>query len=70
MGGRYVWPAQVLGESTDPPDPRELVDWAYYAQRLGSAVQKIITIPAAMQKARCPMSPLRLNKYFTIRLIV
>ncbi len=26
-----------------------MVDWAYYKERLGSAIQKIITIPAAMQ---------------------
>lgn len=31
---------------------RTIVDWAYYKMRLGSAVQKIITIPAAMQKVR------------------
>ena len=31
---------------------RSLVDWDYYTTRLGSAIQKIITIPAAMQKAR------------------
>nr|BAD23092.1 putative DNA polymerase epsilon catalytic subunit protein isoform b [Oryza sativa Japonica Group] len=30
---------------------RSIVDWSYYKQRLSSAIQKIITIPAAMQKA-------------------
>jgi hypothetical protein len=29
---------------------RTIVDWSYYKQRLSSAIQKIITIPAAMQK--------------------
>lgn len=29
---------------------RSIIDWAYYKQRLSSAIQKIITIPAAMQK--------------------
>lgn len=29
---------------------RSIVDWSYYRQRLSSAIQKIITIPAAMQK--------------------
>jgi DNA polymerase epsilon subunit 1 len=29
---------------------RSIVDWSYYKQRLSSAIQKIITIPAAMQK--------------------
>ena len=34
---------------------RELVDWAYYKERLGSAIQKIITIPAAMQRVSNPV---------------
>lgn len=31
-------------------DIRSIIDWSYYKQRLSSAIQKIITIPAAMQK--------------------
>jgi len=31
------------------------VDWAYYKERLGSAIQKIITIPAAMQRIPNPV---------------
>ncbi|KAJ7294671.1 hypothetical protein O6H91_Y241800 [Diphasiastrum complanatum] len=34
---------------------RSIVDWAYYRQRLNSAIQKIITIPAAMQKVANPV---------------
>ncbi|KAL6341762.1 hypothetical protein AAG906_038006 [Vitis piasezkii] len=34
---------------------RSIVDWSYYKQRLGSAIQKIITIPAAMQKVANPV---------------
>ncbi|XP_047319798.1 DNA polymerase epsilon catalytic subunit A-like isoform X2 [Impatiens glandulifera] len=34
---------------------RSIVDWSYYKQRLGSAIQKIITIPAAMQKVPNPV---------------
>ena len=30
-------------------DIRSLLDWDYYIERLGSAIQKIITIPAALQ---------------------
>lgn len=30
-------------------DIRDILDWSYYIERLGGAVQKIITIPAAMQ---------------------
>jgi DNA polymerase epsilon subunit 1 len=31
------------------PDVRDILDWDYYRERLGNAIQKIITIPAAMQ---------------------
>ncbi|KAL5974610.1 DNA polymerase epsilon catalytic subunit A [Asimina triloba] len=34
---------------------RTIVDWSYYRQRLSSAIQKIITIPAAMQKVVNPV---------------
>ncbi|VFQ71576.1 unnamed protein product [Cuscuta campestris] len=34
---------------------RSIIDWSYYKQRLGSAIQKIITIPAAMQKVLNPV---------------
>jgi len=35
-------------------DLRTIVDWEYYFQRLSGTVQKIITIPAAMQKVHTP----------------
>lgn len=31
---------------------RSIIDWSYYKQRLSSAIQKIVTIPAAMQKVQ------------------
>lgn len=34
---------------------RSIVDWSYYKQRLSSTIQKIITIPAAMQKISNPV---------------
>ncbi|GAV76364.1 LOW QUALITY PROTEIN: DNA_pol_B domain-containing protein/DNA_pol_B_exo1 domain-containing protein/DUF1744 domain-containing protein [Cephalotus follicularis] len=34
---------------------RSIIDWSYYKQRLSSAIQKIITIPAAMQKVANPV---------------
>ncbi|CAN1252331.1 DNA polymerase epsilon catalytic subunit A [Linum perenne] len=34
---------------------RSIIDWEYYKQRLGSAIQKTITIPAAMQKVMNPV---------------
>ena len=36
-------------------DPRGVIDWGYYLERLGSVVQKLITIPAALQKVRNPV---------------
>ncbi|MBW0474880.1 hypothetical protein O181_014595 [Austropuccinia psidii MF-1] len=34
---------------------RSILDWAYYTERLGSVIQKLITIPAAMQKVPNPV---------------
>ncbi|KAF3943032.1 hypothetical protein CMV_030371 [Castanea mollissima] len=34
---------------------RSIIDWSYYKQRLSSAIQKVITIPAAMQKVVNPV---------------
>ncbi|XP_055908659.1 DNA polymerase epsilon catalytic subunit 1 isoform X2 [Eupeodes corollae] len=36
-------------------DIREVLDWEYYIERLSGAVQKIITIPAAIQGLRNPV---------------
>jgi len=36
-------------------DLRTILDWDYYLERLGSVVQKLITIPAALQKVRNPV---------------
>ena len=41
------------------PDVRDIVDWSYYKERLGSAIQKIITIPAAMQGLPNPVPRVR-----------
>jgi DNA polymerase epsilon subunit 1 len=34
---------------------RSILDWDYYIERLGSVIQKLITIPAAMQKVTNPV---------------
>ncbi|KDQ64760.1 hypothetical protein JAAARDRAFT_145864 [Jaapia argillacea MUCL 33604] len=34
---------------------RSILDWDYYIERLGSVIQKLITIPAAMQKVANPV---------------
>jgi DNA polymerase epsilon subunit 1 len=38
---------------------RSILDWDYYIERLGSVVQKLITIPAAMQKVSNPVPRIR-----------
>jgi DNA polymerase epsilon subunit 1 len=38
---------------------RSILDWNYYIERLGSVIQKLITIPAAMQKVPNPVPRIR-----------
>ena len=40
-------------------DIRDILDWNYYIERLGGAIQKIITIPAAMQGVPNPVPRVR-----------
>ncbi|RXM93467.1 DNA polymerase epsilon catalytic subunit A, partial [Acipenser ruthenus] len=40
-------------------DIRTILDWNYYIERLGSAIQKIITIPAALQQVKNPVPRVR-----------
>lgn len=44
-----------LKEDPGDMDPRTVLDWDYYMERLGSVIQKLITIPAALQKVRNPV---------------
>jgi len=39
-------------------DPRNIIDWDYYMERFGKNVQKIVTIPAAMQSIQNPIPTL------------
>ncbi|XP_046401826.1 DNA polymerase epsilon catalytic subunit 1 [Ischnura elegans] len=49
-----------LKDSTiDDVDIRDVLDWDYYIERLGGTVQKIITIPAAMQGLPNPVPRIR-----------
>ncbi len=50
-----VLPSPTAAPTDCVPDVRDIVDWAYYRERLGSAIQKIITIPAAMQHVANPV---------------
>jgi DNA polymerase epsilon subunit 1 len=40
-------------------DLRTILDWTYYTERLGSVIQKLITIPAALQKVANPVPRIR-----------
>ncbi|KAL4079949.1 hypothetical protein V8B97DRAFT_1928963 [Scleroderma yunnanense] len=40
-------------------DLRAILDWEYYIERLGSVIQKLITIPAAMQGVSNPVSRIK-----------
>jgi DNA polymerase epsilon subunit 1 len=44
-----------LREDPGDMDPRSVLDWEYYRERLASVIQKLITIPAALQKVRNPV---------------
>lgn len=44
-----------MKEDPGTMDPRDIIDWDYYLERLGSVIQKLITIPAALQKVRNPV---------------
>lgn len=41
--------------SLDTFDIRDILDWDYYVERFGAVIQKLITIPAAMQKVHNPV---------------
>ncbi|CAF3999768.1 unnamed protein product [Rotaria sordida] len=41
--------------TVDNLDIREILDWNYYIDRFNSCIQKIITIPAALQNIRNPV---------------
>lgn len=44
-----------LREDPGDMDPRTVLDWDYYRERLASVIQKLITIPAAYQKVKNPV---------------
>lgn len=44
-----------MREEPSDMNPRSLIDWDYYLERLSSVIQKLITIPAALQKIRNPV---------------
>jgi DNA polymerase epsilon subunit 1 len=44
-----------LKEDPGTMDVRDIIDWQYYLERLSSVIQKLITIPAALQKVANPV---------------
>jgi DNA polymerase epsilon subunit 1 len=54
-GTKRLYLKKWLKEDPTNTDPRALLDWDYYLERLGSVIQKLITIPAALQKVRNPV---------------
>lgn len=55
---KYIRKWTGLGNSLGAPedfDVRDILDWDYYTTRLGSSIQKIITIPAALQMVSNPV---------------
>ncbi|PIA19573.1 DUF1744-domain-containing protein [Coemansia reversa NRRL 1564] len=45
--------------SLETADIRDILDWGYYLERFGSVIQKLITIPAAMQGVTNPVPRIR-----------
>ncbi|MES1908927.1 MAG: hypothetical protein MHM6MM_001764 [Cercozoa sp. M6MM] len=46
---------QDPGAADDALSPHAILDWDYYLRRLGACIQKVIVIPAAMQKVSNPV---------------
>ncbi|KAH9822597.1 hypothetical protein DFH28DRAFT_458835 [Melampsora americana] len=49
---------------------RSILDWPYYTERLGSVIQKLITIPAAMQKVSNPVPRIHHPDWLARRLAI
>ncbi|KAK4884405.1 hypothetical protein RN001_000676 [Aquatica leii] len=56
---KYYLRKWLKDSSLNDFDIRDLLDWSYYIERLGGAIQKIITIPAAMQGIANPVPRVR-----------
>ncbi|CAL55806.1 DNA polymerase epsilon, catalytic subunit A,C-terminal [Ostreococcus tauri] len=58
----------LSGEDDEMPDMRDLVDWEYYKTRLAGAIQKIISIPAALQGVENPCPDVKLPDWLNKRI--
>ncbi|SPQ99410.1 unnamed protein product (mitochondrion) [Plasmodiophora brassicae] len=67
-GIRQTYLRKWLGDSSLKSfDIRSILDWSYYSTRLGSAIQKIITIPAAAQHISNPVPRVMHPEWLTKR---
>eukprot|EP00049_Salpingoeca_infusionum_P023474 m.12318 g.12318 ORF g.12318 m.12318 type:complete len:2363 (-) comp5819_c0_seq1:202-7290(-) len=57
------------GANLESTDIREILDWDYYIERLGSTIMKIITIPAAMQHVANPIPRVKHPDWLQARLV-
>ncbi len=51
---KYFLRKWLKDSSLDCVDFRDVVDWQYYKERLGKSIQKIVTIPAGIQRVPNP----------------
>ncbi|KAI8906413.1 hypothetical protein EDD86DRAFT_210666 [Gorgonomyces haynaldii] len=51
------------------PDIRDILDWDYYLERFGSVIQKLVTIPAAMQHVKNPVPRIQHPDWLAKRLL-
>lgn len=65
---RRLFLTKWLGGGLHSYNIRDIVDWDYYIQRLGNAIQKIITIPAALQHVPNPV-PRGTSSLVTLRCV-
>ncbi|CAK9301987.1 unnamed protein product [Gordionus sp. m RMFG-2023] len=52
---KWLKVSQLVQNENGGIDIKDIVDWDYYIERISSAIQKIITIPAAMQYIKNPV---------------
>lgn len=64
---RVHWPR--AGGRPQSFELRDMLDWEYYIERLASAIQKIITIPAAMQNVANPVPRVKHPDWLHSRLL-
>lgn len=49
-------------------DMRSIIDWSYYKERVSGTIQKIVTIPAALQKCMNPVPKIQYPEWLHKRI--